>query len=374
MELTNIEYERKHNESYMIIDANLDSKSYETKMIKSNEIRALLDMTSVSINGVDKLSYKISRMENLEDFVESRDLDAENLSRLIINIKIALDEISKYLIDENHILLNKETIFLEKGGDSYQVNLCYLPKNSGSIQEQFREVMEYFITKLTISDREISKQIYAAYEICLKEDYTLDEVIDCLQQIKCEKPQIYVEKVSLDDDDVDNSAVYDATQESEYITDYLEMDANEDNRREGPFEKLRNLFSKLRFEDIDTEKASEDFVFDPDYELEEKTVLLTETKPVGRLVYDGNNNEDDFIITKDIFKIGTAKNNDAVLKAKTVSGNHAKITKEGNDFYLCDSNSTNGSFINSLPLAYRKSYKLNPMDRIKFASESYIFY
>ena len=65
MELTNIEYERKHNESYMIIDANLDSKSYETKMIKSNDIRALLDMTSVSINGVDKLSYKISRMENL---------------------------------------------------------------------------------------------------------------------------------------------------------------------------------------------------------------------------------------------------------------------------------------------------------------------
>ena len=371
MELSNIEYERKHNESYMVIDAKLDDANYETKMIRGNEIHALLDMTCLSIDGTSKLSYKISRMENLEDFVESRDLDAKNLSRLIINIKIALDEISRYLIDECHILLTKETIFLKKGGENYQVNLCYLPEDIGSIQEQFRSIMEYFISKLTISDREISKQIYGAYEICLKEDYTLDEVIDCLQSISCEKPEIYVEKVSLYEDDVDK---YDESDDSDYILDYVEMEEENEKVSRNPFGKIKSFFTRLRFEDIDEEKNREDFVFDPDYELEEKTVLLTDSKPVGRLVYDGNNNEDDFMITKDIFKIGSAKGNDAILKAKTVSGNHAKITKEGSDYYLCDSNSTNGSFINSLPLAYRKSYKLKPMDRIKFASESYIFY
>ena len=52
---------------------------------------------------------------------------------------------------------------------------------------------------------------------------------------------------------------------------------------------------------------TEDFLVEPDYELEEKTVLLTEAKAVGKLVYDGNNNEDDFIINKDIFRIGSSK-------------------------------------------------------------------
>ena len=371
MEQSKIEYERKHNESYMVIEAKTDDASYETKMIRENDIHALLNITCVSLEGVNKLSYKISRMENLEDFVESRDLDAESLSRLVLNIKIALDEISKYLIDERHILLTKETIFLEKGGDNYQVKLCYLPEDSGLIQEQFRSIMEYFISKLTISDREISKQIYAAYEICLKDDYTLNQVIECLQSIRSEKKEIYVEKVSLEDEDVDK---YDENDASEYISDYMDMEEDNEKESRKPFGRIRSFFSRLRFEDINEEKSTEDFIIEPDYELEEKTVLLTDSKPVGRLVYDGNNNEDDFMITKDIFKIGTAKGNDAVLKAKTVSGNHAKIIKEGSDYYLSDANSTNGSFLNSLPLAYRKPYKLKPMDRIKFASEAYIFY
>jgi pSer/pThr/pTyr-binding forkhead associated (FHA) protein len=134
------------------------------------------------------------------------------------------------------------------------------------------------------------------------------------------------------------------------------------------------MFTKLSFEDELPPQKTEDFIIEPDYELEEKTVLLTDSKPVGRLVYDGNSNEDDFIITKDVFTIGKSKNNDAVLKSRTVSGNHAKITKQGNDFFLTDSNSTNGSFLNSLPLVYKKPYRLKPMDVIRFASESYIFY
>ena len=130
----------------------------------------------------------------------------------------------------------------------------------------------------------------------------------------------------------------------------------------------------MNFEDSPADKETEDFIIEPDYELEEKTVLLTDTKPVGRLVYDGVNNEDDFIITKDTFRIGSSKNNDAVIKNKTVSGSHAKITKTGNDFYIMDSNSTNGSFLNNLQLVYRKPYKLRPMDKIQFATEAYIFY
>lgn len=376
MDINDITYERKHNESYMVIEGKLMPDSYETRMIKENKIKSLLDMTTISIDGQSKISYKISRKENLEDFVEASDLTKENLTRLIINIKIALDEISNYLIDESHILLTKETVFFEKGNDSYQVSLCYLPFGSDSIQNQFRILMDFFISKLTIKDREASKSIYEAYDLCLKDDYTLDEVIECLQA--GESHEIHVEKVSFEEENDEIKDFEESYEELSIDENYISDFYNDSNEKESIISKLlgktKGFISKMNFEDEKPKTKKDDFIIEPDYELEEKTVLLTDTKPVGRLIYDGVNNEDDFIITKDIFRIGSAKNNDAVLKAKTVSGNHAKITKTGNDFFLSDVNSTNGSFLNNLPLAYHKAYKLKPMDKIKFAGEAFIFY
>ena len=372
MEIT---YERKHNESYMLLEGEASTKSYEMRMINENNIMALLPMNSIAIDGTNKISYKISRKENLEDFIESNDLNTKTLIRIIVNLQIALNEVAKYLIDENHIILDKETIFIEKGKESFKLSLCYYPRNNGTVQEQFRNLMEYFISKLTTSDRSESKQIYMAYDLCLKDDYTLEEILDCLQEV--EKPEdIYVEKVSLVEEEPEEIAPKECfeSMDSEYMTDYFDEPTEE---KPGFFSRLKYgltcFLDRLTFRDEVKVEASEDFVIEPDYDLEERTVLLSEAKAVGRLVYDGNSNEDDFIINKDVFRIGTAKNNDAILKSRTVSGTHAKITREGNDYFITDSNSLNGSFLNSLPLAYRKPYKLHPMDVIKFASESYIF-
>ena len=374
MEIT---YERKHNESYMVIEGELNSASYEYKMIRDNEIHSILDMTCFEIDGKKKVSYKISRKENLSDYIESNDVTIELLHRFVVNLKLALDEVSRYLIDEEHFILDKETIFLEKGKDNCKVSLCYMPVNNGSVQEQLREIMEYFISKPSTKDRAASKKIYEAYELCQNGDYTLSEIIECLQPEEPEQPEIYVEKVSLDDEE-ETGEFYEPEVEqdvlgAEYISDYYQVDEEKKSIVNTIIDKTKAIFGRLNFEDEMVVQQTEDFVIEPDYEIDEKTVLLSEAKPVGRLVYDGDSNEDDFIINKDVFRIGTAKANDAIIHAKTVSGNHAKITKEGNDYYLTDSNSTNGSFLNSLPLVYRKPYKLKPMDVIRFATESYIF-
>ncbi len=389
MEVT---YERKHNESYMILEGRLE-QSFETKMIEQNKIMSLLEMNSFSIDGQSKLSYKITRKENLADFVESHDLTAEMIERIIINLQIALAELGKYLIDETHIYLSPETVFLEKGTDSFKLSLCYYPKEFGTIQEQFKELMDFFVANISKADRSTTKQVYLAYDVCLKEDFTLSEILEILQQgqsIKenekykldvqqtdiyeenqrlTEVKDIYVEKVSLEDEYIPQEDFM----ESEYMTDYYDYP----EEKKGIFKRLIEMAQSFAKKQRDAHSVvaseSEDFVIEPDYELEERTQLLSEAKPVGRLVYDGSSNEDDFIINKDVFHIGTARENDAVLKARTVSGTHAKIQKEGNDFFLIDKNSTNGSFVNSNPIPYRKPYKLKPMDIIKFASESYIF-
>ena len=357
-----ISYERKHNESYMVIEGKL-LPSYETKMIKANSIKGLLELQEFSLDGVSRISYKISRKENLEDYLDTKELDLKLIQRIVINLQMVLDEIEKYLILEEHILLTTETIFLEKSKEGPRLSLCYYPKSCGTIQSQFKDVMEYMLSKFSSSDREASRKLYEAYDITTRADYTLKEVIQCLQEEEILKmpEEIYVEKVSMDEP-------------YEYVSDYADYDTEPANNFfETVLDKTKSILSRFKREKADEFETGEDFIIEPDYELEERTELLSDSKPVGRLVYDGTSNEDNFIINKDIFRIGSSKNNDAVLKAKTVSGNHAKITKEGNDYFITDSNSLNGSFLNSIPLAYRKPYKLRPLDVIRFASESYIF-
>ena len=58
---------------------------------------------------------------------------------------------------------------------------------------------------------------------------------------------------------------------------------------------------------------------------------------------------------------------DIVLEHSSVSRIHAKIERYANDYYLCDMNSTNGTFLNGQRLAIKDPVKIQPNDEIAFA-------
>ena len=372
----NIDYKRQHNESYMVIEVENGAPAYEARMIEENEISSLLKYTKINVNGVTQYSYCISRKENLEDFLEARDLTLDIFRRIILNLQLAYEEVEKYLIDESHIYLSKETVFLEKSKDSFKVNLCYYPKNMGGVQQQFRELMEFFLKLVPSDNRELAAQIYNAYDLCLKSDYTLGEILDSLEPKELEQ-EIYIEQIdpyNPTEPLKNNGIVEEFIPQGESLSELYEQQACGNGRGINTFLEAVKSFLNMRIQFKDeVDEQREDFIIDPDYELEEKTVLLTDVKPSGKLVYDGQNQEDDFLVNKDIFRIGSSKTNDAVIKEKTVSSNHAKITREGDDYYLSDLNSTNSTYLNSKPLTYRHPEKLKIMDKISFANVTYTF-
>ncbi len=377
----------------MLLELLEQSASYEEKMIEQNDIAALLDFTKLELNGKIQLNYNISRRENLEDFLEANELDRETLRRIILNLQMAYEEISRYLIDERHILLSTETILLEKSSDNFRVKLCYYPKDMGSVQEQFRGVMEYLLRVVPVNDKELTQLVYRIYDITLKEDYTLSEVLDELTPEDVE--ELFVERIDLRDDIMEGAEIADTsfsdardlrTDDLSGLSEYDDpftgeyiKDLNDDSveRKQGIFDQIKNSFknllpTKLEFKDSYVSE-SEDFILDPTMEIEERTVLLSETKPCGKLIYDGQNQEEDFMVNKDVFKIGKSKNNDAILHSPTVSGSHAKITRQGSEFYIMDLNSTNATFVNDEELTYRRPVKLNICDKIRFANVAYTF-
>ncbi|MCR5196399.1 MAG: FHA domain-containing protein [Pseudobutyrivibrio sp.] len=370
-------FKRKHNESYMVAELVQDYDSYETRMIRENTINGILDINKMSLNGVTQYNYNISRKINLEDYMSSIDIDIEVMQKIILGMQLCLDEIARFLIDERHICIDKDTVFIEKTGDNIRINLCYYPMDNGSVQEQFRSLMEYFLTVVPASDRTLTQLVYQAYDKCLKNDYTLNEILELFQSIEVEKPDIYVEPVSLDDEEDDSYEERVLERSSDICTEDYLANYYEDDRKLSFMDHILSMTKRFgknkKEENRKYELESEDFYVDPSFELDEKTVLLTDAKPTGKLIFDGRGGEDDFIINKEIFRIGSGQNNDMILHSNTVSNSHAKIVKENGHYYLMDLNSLNGTTVNGEALCYKQRYKLKPMDKIAFATERYIF-
>jgi hypothetical protein len=106
------------------------------------------------------------------------------------------------------------------------------------------------------------------------------------------------------------------------------------------------------------------------------TCLLSETiqqqsvinlKPVDEIKYQS------IIIKEFPFFIGKLKKNvDYCLEKDVVSRYHAKITKEQEQYYITDLNSTNGTFLNKELLQTYQKREVKPGDEISFANISFI--
>ena len=87
----------------------------------------------------------------------------------------------------------------------------------------------------------------------------------------------------------------------------------------------------------------------------------------------GAESYEDICVTKKMTRIGYGPDADIQIQADTISQLHARIDHDGETYYIEDLNSTNGTFVNDEPLAYKERRKLNSNDMIRFADVRYRF-
>ena len=69
--------------------------------------------------------------------------------------------------------------------------------------------------------------------------------------------------------------------------------------------------------------------------------------PEGELVIaSGPDGGHTFRVSGPAIRIGRAPDNDMVLRDPATSGHHARVERRGNDFYVVDLGSTNGTLVN----------------------------
>lgn len=359
-----IEYIRNLNGSFMILkEADYQYENYELLMLLNNKIPGLLALQIMINDGKIEYWYDITGMTSMDTMFGFVNLDAGGLRHLtedIFDMNLGLEN---YLLDAENVCYLPEVVFYDRSSEKYR--FCYLPGSKAEASYRLQSLTEYLLTKIDHTDQAAVKIGYALYEQSTREGCSIQELLSCT---------VYEEtEGSYEDDEVD------IMQDDEaYMPDELKELSTKRTRtgiRQFLQRKKTEKKGKSDYRDALRAEKSCEWVAEPVIR-KRPTASLRESRygePMW-LRYQGDGEEEDFLLGEEDFLIGKQSGNVAgILRADTVSRVHAKVVYHEGEYYLEDLNSTNGTYVNGTALAYHEMVKLQPDDRILFATEEYSF-
>lgn len=374
-------YKRDLKKSFMVLEGAFEELGYEKEVLKNNEISVLVSFYTVDVNNKTQIWYDISGMISLKDYFKQQGIQKDVIRKVILYIKIACEELEKYLINLKYIMFTIDMIYVIRNHNEWKVMFVYCPSDEDVIG--IESVFEFLMSNA--NPGEIMDMCFELYDRYMKGE-SLEQLIQFIDEIDEEERVESVAKITDEKEVLSESKIineqdirlYD--ENNSFLYDESEYEENEDvitklknflikfigRKKEEALNKMRVLFPK--------KEKSEDFEYEPDIEIYEPTVVLKpkENDYEGKLEYIGDKKESNYYISKDEFNIGSSsEGNDAILHSPVVSRFHAKIFREGNSFFIEDLNSTNGTFVNGELLSYKEKKELFQKDKIMFADVCY---
>lgn len=361
-------FRRDLKNSFMIAKASFDDMGYEKDILMYNDIDVLVPFHTVSINNEMQVWYDITGLVSLRDYLMQQGITLELIRKVLVYLKIAIEETQRFLIDVNHLVIDINAIYVVKNNSNWKLMLIYYPDSESTTG--IESLTEFFMEN---ADENTIKTCVRLYDESLdgvgidRLISIIDEEGDCKEVATPQEEEIVYKEETFDN--IEKGADIFEEEEEPTIIDKVK-------------EFVLNIL-KGKNEDNKKNMLSEDFVYEPDKQIYEPTVLLTSFDKdedtstrsegmIGELQYMGNNNKENIRINKDVFLLGSSrKGNDSVIDSPVVSRFHAKIIRDGRSYYIEDLNSTNGTSVNGELLGYRDVVELKSQDAIMFADECY---
>ena len=407
-------YERNLTGSFMKIAAGIHA-GLDEKLMLRRKLPGLLAVEKAYMDGEGQYWYNISGKQSLDMYCRVKEVDISFIEKLIMSICSEMEILEWNLIQTNCLMLDPELIFITNSNQ--EIIFTVYPGGSGTIETEFQQLMEFLLTKVDHKDTQAVKAAYGIYEKTLLDGYSITDIRDEIVRSRqnegkkdvAEEPGVNgTEKVWKEENN--QSVVLERKYEDhsdKKRKDETVKRANRKKKEEKKKEqkawisKLKKLLieiglleeeetEKQVYESYhgsreclqDTRKPSKSAVVYPEEEI--KTAVRAEYRPTvclnsvtgktrGMLLYQGAEPYEDICVTKKMTRIGYGPDADVQIQADTISQLHARIDRDGESYYIEDLNSTNGTFVNDEPLAYKERRKLNSNDMIRFADVRYRF-
>lgn len=406
-----ISFKRQMNQSYMTIqDQFAEREPCELQMLANNGIPALLPVETEVRDGSVCYWYNITGYQSLADYLGRRQLDMGSLRLLLFSLASLYRQLGEYLLAEWPVLLKEAYIYLDFAGK--HLAFTYVPGWREEPAEAFQELMGRLLQQLDHRDKRAVMVAYDLYQMSLQRELPLEEMLQqAMKKYLDEEEEVDAaalqppETPAWKADGRENSSIDDSWGKGVGTTEKGGMGGFRERlsrfhkkegflarheragepaygvrrgREEEPSYGVRRNRAGEPVSAVRQEEAkacSAEFYGAGQEAAAHPTELLSGTGGLqGRLCYQGQKDWEDLLLGKGDFLVGKKRQEvDGYLPERSVSRIHARIEKAGENYFLEDLNSTNGTFLNGERLEYRQKAKLAAGDRIRFGNVEYRF-
>lgn len=178
-------YYKDYRHNYLILCMPEETPDlYQCRMITENQIGGLLECRRKHINGETLLYYDISSRQNMESLYENKTITMKSLKSFFVQLKMTWKGMSKFLLNENRLVLCPEYIFADAETESF--SFLYYPFEQ---EENYLLVfLEFLMERVDKEDREAVEAVYGMYELAEREQFVTDEILAWFEQ-GCEERQ-----------------------------------------------------------------------------------------------------------------------------------------------------------------------------------------
>lgn len=190
------EYKRDVSHNYLILhgEETINTASYQVRMLTGNIMSCILKCRMQGLDGKWLFYYDITSKQSLASFYEQRKLGGEDLEMILTGFIRVMEEMGEFLLNAEQLVLCPEYMFLDV--EKREVFFCCLPDYHHPVQEQFRELTEYFLPKLDHEDVAAVNLGYGVYRKAMEAGLQLEHIKELIYRAGNEKKDSGIKKTA----------------------------------------------------------------------------------------------------------------------------------------------------------------------------------
>lgn len=430
-------YESQGIKNYVYAETEDAISKYQVKMMEANEIDGLLPMHRTVFNGVNKLSYDITKRRRLREVLQGHELRGDAAKQFLIDVLETVLGIEDYFLLYNRIFLNVDYIYLNENG---QVGMLYIPYQEKEVltDEGIRDFYKILLDYLAEDNdgyssslfRYLNKQEFTVAGLLelLKGSNVARTVNDAMRYDAVEMPRNSVQasyqvqqtpnmkpveekeekkKLVFGFDKKIKAGEADKSKKSEsdfgefgFVVPGMENVEKSDKKENAQLKdkpEKKGLFGGLFTGKKEEQEVKAEPVLEVKAVREERnvshdnavakqevwrgTVTLDEAKSSGTIMLGADSEMpylvhrgNRIIISRFPFSIGRNQGMDYTIEIPVISQKHAVVSSKNGKYFIIDENSANHTYINGVQIPPFTECEIRSDDILRLANEDMQFF
>lgn len=338
------EYRKQGIETYLWVACEAECGDYTEKMAECNPGDARLPFFRNSEDGEEFYCYNITGKKALNGIYAMMPVGERQIRNILLQLFSALEKSRSLLLREEDYVIAPQYIFATL--PKMELEFCYLPGYGIPLKQQLEGLFEYFLNRVDYEDKTAVELLYDCYMFCVKEKGNLADIKALIEK-----------EVTLQEEEqalpIEENMPLETQPESEFQSEepeeppaYFSWLVQKLFRKK----KCKVVLEESKEEEGEKEKEREqDVIWDNKSvgnKAEEKTVLLAVAQEKATVKLTNLSTGEVISVNKLPYYIGSVDNYaDYIPKGPGISRVHCCITQKGEQYFVSDLNSTNGTFL-----------------------------